>query len=923
MAAGLVLDINKINIKYANVQNWTTEKAHTLACHLSEGKPEIILITSTSRKNDHAKIKILGYNIHSTNKFNELHAGVAIGIKHGIKYELLNNFNSDTIGAKIETLTGPLNVLTNYTPPRRRYLPNTDLQFAIRHNLPTIIFADLNARHTTFGYRDNHNDKGKELHRLVYRNKINYIGPTFDTYFHNNGSSKPDCVLTNNKFFHNYNIQPNGLTITDHITMLATISAEPILTRCPQFESVAQTNWSKFKDLLKDIPEINIEGLPREKIYENLDTIYEQIENARKESTPIIHVRRQNNLQKTNKFKRLTKILDYYARQIRLHGKTPYLTTVIRNTQNSLIDEGNAMKYIWWENQLLKIEKASKSNTIFWKQVKLAKGETRPKIPDLTIENEDGSEDIAKTNQQKIHEFTKIWSQIYILTEHENNRYCRETQNNVETRLAATDLNPERVINLHNQEEQITIADIRMAIKQSKNKAPGPSKLRKIHFENMPPNILKNIAHILNCSQACGYYPKKLKIANIIMIPKPNTQHSDAKNYRPISLLNFMSKIYSRIINNKLKEFLEENNIIRDTQFGFRRKRGTASLLTQLYELISRTKCNKKTLVTIVSRDVSKAFDKIWRKGLVFKLIEMGLPNKIIKILNSYLTDRYAAITINKDRGEEFKLETGVPQGDVLSATLYIIMVNDLPSPTRRGNNQNYILQYADDTTQIIITRFNVNIRPRHKLIHNENVKNEIIKQNQYEQKWKISTNLKKIELLAIGNRIMPSIDINGEITHYKQKIKLLGMWIKYNNFFAEQVKCNAGRANEELQKIRRFRYLKKKLKVRLYKTLVLPHLTNPAAPLNMISNAQMKILQTVQNKAIRWICQNYRGCNIEEQEQRLKIEPIKDRIKRLAEGIWNKLEEIDTEMLQNTLEIDYNNHHSWFRSSYASTFDN
>ena len=150
-------------------------------------------------------------------------------------------------------------------------------------------------------------------------------------------------------------------------------------------------------------------------------------------------------------------------------------------------------------------------------------------------------------------------------------------------------------------------------------------------------------------------------------------------------------------------------------------------MLTQLYELVSRTECNKKTLVTVVCRDVSKAFDKIWRRGLIYKLIEMGLPNKIIKILNSYLSDRFAAITINKDRGDVFKLETGVPQGDVLSATLYIIMANDYPLPNRRGNSRNHILQYADDTTQVIITRLNVNITKRQKIIHNENDRNEII----------------------------------------------------------------------------------------------------------------------------------------------------------------------------------------------------
>ena len=130
---------------------------------------------------------------------------------------------------------------------------------------------------------------------------------------------------------------------------------------------------------------------------------------------------------------------------------------------------------------------------------------------------------IIRQLKKQIHEFTKIWSQIYILTEEENRKYCRITQNNVEARLATINLEPERIINLQNQENQIGIADIRLAIKQSKNKAPGPSKLRKIHYENMPPNILRNIAHILNCSQACGYYPKNRKgiLKLYIRSPRP------------------------------------------------------------------------------------------------------------------------------------------------------------------------------------------------------------------------------------------------------------------------------------------------------------------------------------------------------------------------------------------------------------------
>ena len=113
----------------------------------------------------------------------------------------------------------------------------------------------------------------------------------------------------------------------------------------------------------------------------------------------------------------------------------------------------------------------------------------------------------------------------------------------------------------------------------------------------------------------------------------------------------------------------------------------------------------------------------------------MGIPQYLNRILNSYLNDRYGAIIINNTKGENFKLETGIPQGDIISATLFILMVNDYPPPNRNRNSNNHILQYADDTTQVIITKFNVNVRRKHKEIHNTNVKNEIIKQNLFENK--------------------------------------------------------------------------------------------------------------------------------------------------------------------------------------------
>ena len=123
--------------------------------------------------------------------------------------------------------------MTNYTPPRRVNLPNSDLDFAIQNNWPVLIVADMNTRHAMFGYSGRSNPKGSQLNKLVFNNKLNYIGPGFPTYFSHNNifDTRPDSVLSNNKSYFNYHIKPNGMGLSDHMTIDVKISCKPILAK--------------------------------------------------------------------------------------------------------------------------------------------------------------------------------------------------------------------------------------------------------------------------------------------------------------------------------------------------------------------------------------------------------------------------------------------------------------------------------------------------------------------------------------------------------------------------------------------------------------------------------------------------------------------------------------------------------------------
>ena len=923
--------ISNLRINYANVQTWTEIKNSTLAPHVTKNDPDVILIADIGKIDRQKPIKLHPYLVFVTNKNNEHCAGAAIAVRKGLNFKVLNNFDYDTIGVQIQTHTGPLIIMTNYSPPRHYNIPNSDLEYAIRNNWPVIIVADLNARHSMFGYTGRSNPKGRQLNKLVFNNKLNYVGPGFPTFFsHNNiHGTKPDSVLTNNKFYFNYHVSPGGMGPSDHMAIHLKISCNPILLECPAYENYTNTNWGTYKDNFKFIPQINLESKFLSDLHQEINSMFSNIKYAKEKATPIVKFKRIRTSKCTVKFKRLTKILDYYSTKLLTTGRTPYIDRKLNETRNALVDEGNTMKYLWWEEQLCKVEAAANDNCKFWRQVNKIQGKPTNQIPILkSIIN--GNEIEAETQEEKIKMLTNIWSNIYQISPQENMQFCSRNEAKVKMHLNKIydKITPKWQINLnelenHDMNLKLDVDDIKLAIKNIRDKCPGPSKLRKKHFEELPDNILHNLTHIFNCCLSVGYYPKQFKHAHLIFIHKNGTDKHNPLNYRPISLLNTMGKIFGKILNNKLNNFLQSHNIIKDTQHGFRPKRGTSSLIANTYERISREKDDKKTLITVVLRDISKAFDKVHKDSLIYKLSKLNMPVPLLRILSNFLQDRTAQVKLHSKLGEAFELMSGVPQGDILSPTLFLIMINDFPQPDWGGNKRNFVMQYADDFTQVIITKCN-KVNDHSRTLHRENVKHEILKQNIFERKWKIKTNVDKFQMIMIANVPKQNINVDNITIEYTNKANLLGLHFKSNNFFKQQIDNNIKKAKYELSRLYRLRYLKKKIKVRLYKSKVLPHLTNSSVPLNICSHSQIKRLQIVQNKAIRWITNTYYPniCNVDEQQNILKIEPVSDRISRLAHNIWYKIESENSPFFEITKNIPIEFGHAWFKSSYAATFE-
>ena len=217
---------------------------------------------------------------------------------------------------------------------------------------------------------------------------------------------------------------------------------------------------------------------------------------------------------------------------------------------------------------------------------------------------------------------------------------------------------------------------------------------------SIPNRILKEfnklfsvpISRIFNMSLDLGIFPQKMKIAKIIPFFKKEDK-LDCNNYRPISLLPNISKLFEKLIHNRLSKFLEENNCLFSKQFGFRNKHSTTHALIDITETVRKALDNNE-FACGVFLDFQKAFDTVNHEILLKKLSHYGVRGHAQKWFNSYLTNRKQFTTVNNIDSQTSDISYGVPQGSVLGPLLFLIYINDL----NRVITYSYIRHFADDT---------------------------------------------------------------------------------------------------------------------------------------------------------------------------------------------------------------------------------
>ena len=454
----------------------------------------------------------------------------------------------------------------------------------------------------------------------------------------------------------------------------------------------------------------------------------------------------------------------------------------------------------------------------------------------------------------------------------------------------------------------IILQDILNIIKQFKSNSPGTSNISKAIMNKLPNQAIIILKDIFNSTLSLGYFPAKFKHAKIILIPKPNTKGTNPTEYRPISLLEVPGKVLEKIINSRLRNYLETHNILPINQHGFRCNRGTDTALAITTELIADALSSKKQC-HLVLRDVSKAFDKVWHNGLKFKIAQLQLPDITTKLLCSFLDNRSANISISHHNGLPFQLHSGVPQGTSLSPTLYALYTSDIPAASAGSTN----ILYADDITQIVTHP------SKSKKIMARRTQYEIIKINNYEKQWKIRTNTSKFKIIPIASKKTEPITVNNMNIPYAKDGIILGLRVNKTGII-NHVTHTRNKANYALSTIRRFHSMHTRIKLRQVKVFVSPILTYPSYPLNSISKSSTLKLQRILNKSLRFAHnQRYPYTHTTAELHRLSsMAPLNITLDNRGKKTRNKLTNIiqDPEYIR-ILTTNDQHEHSYFRKSF------
>ena len=338
--------------------------------------------------------------------------------------------------------------------------------------------------------------------------------------------------------------------------------------------------------------------------------------------------------------------------------------------------------------------------------------------------------------------------------------------------------------------EPITCEELLKVINELANKQSVSDVLPCHLFKEIAPELIPSLVKIINSSLRLGKFPSALKIGIVTPIIKSlSLDHNLLNNYRPVTILLILSKIFETCVLNQLSRHLEQNNLYPTFQSAYRCFHSCETALMKIIDDVTYD-LNPNTYVLMTFLDFSAAFDTVDHTILIERLRnDYGIEDTALNWFESYLKERSYQVKINNTLSNVQSLSFGVPQGSILGPILYILYVKDIEAIAQKHQIKVHI--YADDVQLYV---------PCNSSSTFDNLRKCLLEIQEWATNNYLKLNQDKTQILCISSKNCTctkpqQLNVMGELINVKTSAKYLGIWLDEHLSFTKQINqvCSQG----------------------------------------------------------------------------------------------------------------------------------
>lgn len=814
---------------------------------IQDYNPYIICIQETKFKHDHIPIlknyKSFYKNVNSTTVAK---GGVVTFVNENFDCEeIAITSNIQAVAVKVYY---PVEfIICNIYLPGNEQIPSIELtNIMSQFNLPFMLLGDFNAHNILWG-SDINDNRGTKIEKLIEDNELNIMNsgaPTHYSFSYKTTSSIDLTLITPSLDIYFGWFVDDDLHSSDHYPIIVNVIHDKMNKERKRKWVLKKADWENYEKEL-DIKSLHFANINEHEIY-----IKDKIVDAATKSIPITS---NKPMKKTVPWwnQEIHELIKLRKKKLRMYQQTMNLNyykefLIAKYESRKLVRK---LKKASWEDFVETINVNTPSSKVYGKIRQISGKYKNNTITSLIV---DGNliTDTKEICEKIVESFVKASS---------TNNYTNEFKQFKEIEEVNTPIIPEDYNN-EDYNRKFTMDEMETALKVCKGTSPGPDTIQYEMIKKMNLKNKNELLKLYNRIFLVRDFPENWKSALLVPILKNGKDPKCTKNYRPIALTNCLCKVMERMINKRIIWWMETLGKFNVYQSGFRKNRSTADNICLLESEMMEAFTRQEYLVSIFF-DLEKAYDTTWRQLVVKETIGSGLKGNIVHFIQNFLTERNVQVTVGPHISEKKILENGIPQGSVLSVTLFIITINKvfscIQSPVKS-------IMYADDLVIFVSSKNIKEIQEKLQCTLDKLSKwCEITGFKFSKEKTNAMIFTRKRKLVQ-----NPVLLLNATLINFVDKYKFLGVTFDKKLKWAHHIKEIKAKATKNLNIIKMLSHSRfgadRKTLLKIHKTMILPvldygNLVYATANKNILST-----INTVHNTGVRLATGAFRTSPIE-----------------------------------------------------------